>query len=146
MDCGPGSTPIPTPCVTPGQCFALPESLHWMRDTNEGLGGLLWGHLWCPVPCHYFSAGVGNLIVLQTKAIVSGWTGVGHQRSSPWHSQLVGWGAQSLELILRPLGGTEGPYPILHCRTAGMGGVHFVFSVLSCPAPKGQLFLSPSWI
>lgn len=51
MDCGPGSTPIPTPCVTPGQCFALPESLHWMRDTNEGLGGLLWGHLWCPVPC-----------------------------------------------------------------------------------------------
>lgn len=98
------------------------------------------------VPSHYFSAGVGNLIVLQTRAIVSGWTGVGHRRSSPWHSQLVGWGAQSLELILRPLGGTEGPYPILHCRTAGVGGVHFVFSVLSCPAPKGQLFLSPSWI
>lgn len=98
------------------------------------------------IPSHYFSAGARNLIVLQTRAIVSGWTGVGHRWSSPWRNQLVGWGARSLELILRPLGGTEGFYPVLHCRASGMGGVHFVFSVLSCPASKGQLFLSPSWI
>lgn len=31
------------------------------------------------IPSHYFSAGAGNLIVLQTRAIVSGWTGVGQE-------------------------------------------------------------------
>lgn len=36
--------------------------------------------------------------------------------------------------------------PVPHFGASGMSEVHFLCSLLFCPAPKGQQFLSPSWV